>query len=188
MLTRVPWGQYEGAFCVRVTKLDDDPGAHGRRIAEETPTAVPFVWLDIDDVATADARTFAWSLAEVRAWTGVLVLRQLGALDLPMFTRHLLLDATPVLAQEYSALSEFTAQLAEYHPRPRKDTVQEVVVRSPHPANLRTDIFDVLPAVLGPDAMLTCYVSSEHMRQAESALAVCSAPWMVRLDGRAGAP
>lgn len=188
MLTRVPWGQYEGAFCARITRLEDDPTAHGCRVAEETPTAVPFVWLDLDDVATADARAFAEALAEVRAWSGVLIHRRLGALDLPMFTRHLLLDATPVLGQEYSALAEFTAQLAEYHPRPRKDTVQEVVVRSPHPANLRTDIFDVLPAVLGPDAMLTCYVPSEHMRQAEAALAVCSAPWMVRLDVGHGAP
>ena len=152
---------------------------------------MPFVWLDCPDVAYEAAQIFADRLRRERAWSGLVIRRELGSFDLPLYVRHLVLDASPALRREYTALAEFTNQLAEYHPRPRRDTVQELVVFHPHPACLRPDIFEVLAATLGPSAMLTCYVAPEVAPAAEVALGAAAGPWMLRerprLDGTATA-
>lgn len=179
-LTRIPWGQFEGAFCARIEQLEHEVDQHAARVADEVPMTVPFVWVDLPDVATEEAAMFCAVLRRARPWSGIVIRRDLGALDLPLYTRHLVLDASPAVRQEYSTLAEFTAILAEYHPRPRRDTVQELIVQHPHRSCLRPDFFEVLAATLGPHAMLTCYVSPEDLAVAEASLGNAVGPWMLR--------
>jgi len=179
-LTRIPWGQFEGAFCARVEKLEHDPAEHATRVVDDVLLSVPFVWLDLEDVACDSARLFCEVLRRGRSWSSTVILRELGSLDLPLYPRHLVLDASPALRREHASLGSFTAILAEYHPRPRRDTVQELIVQHPHRSCLRPDFFEVLAATLGPEAMLTCYVGPEDMLAAEAALGNAVGPWMLR--------
>ena len=76
-LTRIPWGQFEGAFCARVEKLEHDPAEHATRVVDDVPLSVPFVWLDLEDVACDSARLFCEVLRRGRSWSSTVILREL---------------------------------------------------------------------------------------------------------------